>query len=216
MDVIDKILELLKEPKKTQAGLARHIGMKAPNLNKLLKRLDNRRLSSEQLFLAAEYFGVDPNFFADSRVRPTKQVPIISTASCGGGDMDYLQESKKAANYNGDYWTEELYCVIANGDSMATEIEDGDEIICDPNAPINNGDIVHYQINGESAVKVYYKDEDNHIIEFIPYNPTPNFKTRVIRLESEEKNDLKIAKVVAINKLKFNNRLARLRIIGRA
>ena len=214
MDVIDKILELLKEKKYTQAGLARYIEMKAPNLNKLLKRLDNRRLSSEQLLAAAEYFGVDPNFFADSKHIPAKKVPIISTASCGGGDMDYLQDSKIETNYNGDYWSEDLYCVIANGDSMATEIEDGDEIICDPNAHINNGDIVHYQINGESAIKVFFKDKES--IEFIPYNPTPTFKTRVINLEAEERNNLKISKVVAVNKLKFHNRLARLKIIGKA
>jgi SOS-response transcriptional repressor LexA len=99
---------------------------------------------------------------------------------------------------------------------MSPEIEDGDQVICDPTAEILNGDIVHYRIGGESAIKVYVKDEEAFIVQFIPYNTTDNFKTKTIRLDDDLVEQLYIAKVVAINKVKFNNRNARLRLIGRS
>jgi len=148
--------------------------------------------------------------------RPVKKIPIKGTASCGIVDGNHLQDTGEYSYYNGDFYTPALYCIIANGDSMAPEIEDGDEVICDPDVEVQNGDIVHYRIGNESALKVYYKDEDAYIIQFIPYNPTEEFKTKTIRLDDDAANEVKISKVVAINKLKFNNRRSRLRLIGKA
>ena len=99
---------------------------------------------------------------------------------------------------------------------MAPEIEDGDEIICNPDIEPKNGDMVHYKLFGESAIKVYFFDEEVNIVQFIPYNPSENFKTKTIRLDDDIANELKISKVVAVNKLKFNNRLSRLKLIGKA
>jgi len=148
--------------------------------------------------------------------REVKEVPIVGTASCGGSEINFLQVEGMSCIINAEKWNEHLYCVIANGDSMATDIEDGDEIICDPNAQVQNGDIVHYSLENESAIKIYNKDDDNYMIEFIPYNQSETFKTKVVRLDSEEIDNLKVSKVVAINKNKLNNRLARLKLVGRA
>lgn len=145
-----------------------------------------------------------------------KKIPIIGTASCGRADRNHFQDTSAFTLYNGENYKHNLYCVIANGDSMAPEIEDGDEVICDPTAEVQNGDIVHYKLLGESAIKVYYRDEDAFIVQFIPYNPNQNFKTKTIRLDEELANELEISKVVAVNKLKFNNRLSRLKLIGKA
>jgi len=153
---------------------------------------------------------------ASTNEKEVKQIPITGTASCGNVDNNHLQENNRYCNYNGEFYTPSLYCVIANGDSMAPEIENGDEVICDPDASVQNGDIVHYRIGDESAIKVYYKDEDAYIVQFIPYNPTPIFKTRTIRLDDDISSEVKIDKVVAVNKLKFNNRLSRLKLIGKA
>ena len=153
--------------------------------------------------------------FGESNLQ-VKKIPIIGTASCGKVNNNHLQESTGFAYYNGDYYKPSLYCIIANGDSMAPEIEDGDEVICDPDADVQNGDIVHYKIGAESAIKVYVKDEDAYMVQFIPYNSSEDFKTKTIRLDDDIANELEISKVVAVNKLKFNNRLSRLKLIGRA
>ncbi len=219
MDTVDKILELLKIPKKTQKGLSEAIGMKAPNLNKILKRADNRTLSAEQLLKAAQYFGVDASYFSldNDDKKPVARIPVVGTTSCGSPDINMSYDNSRTCYYNGEYYKESLYCVIANGDSMSPEIEDGDEIVCDPDVKPQHGDIVHYTIGDESAVKVYVEDKEAYIVQFIPYNGNEHFKTKTVRLDDEDTmRELKISKVVAVNKLKFNNRNSRLRLIGRA
>lgn len=145
-----------------------------------------------------------------------KLVPIIGTASCGGVDIDHLQDENKKAYYNGDFWKSSLYCVIANGDSMSPEIDDGDEVIIDPDVKCTTGDMVHYKIDNESAIKVLVIDSEAHILQFIPYNSHQNFKIKTIRLDDEDTmSRLSYHKVVSVNKLKFNNRAARLKLIGR-
>lgn len=147
--------------------------------------------------------------------KPVKTIPVVGITSCGNAIEDCFQEKGRSCYYNGEFWTPKLYAIVACGESMSPEIDDGDEIICDPDAKIESGDIVHYRLHNETAVKVYNYDKDNHIIELIPYNPNPDFKTKVIRLESDEADEIIYHKVVAVNKLLFNSKSARLKKVGR-
>ena len=64
--------------------------------------------------------------------------------------------------------------------------------------------------------KVLVIDNDAYIVQFVPYNSSDSFKTRTIKLDDEESmSKLTYHKVVSVNKLKFNNRAARLKLIGR-
>ena len=180
-------------------------GRRFPKNEELIKGL------SEALGVSTTYF------FEDDEKKPVSKIQVVGTASCGAAEANMNYENSRTCYYNGEYYKDSLYCVIANGDSMSPEIEDGDEIICDPDVEPQHGDIVHYTIDGESAVKVYVKDEEAYLIQFIPYNSNEHFKTKTVRLDDTETMDrLKISKVVAVNKLKFNNRSSRLRLIGRA
>lgn len=161
----------------------------------------------------SEFFKIDLNQLYEPNQKPVNRVKIIGTASCGSTDYNHYQASGTAL-YNGNFYTDRLYCVVASGDSMSPEIEDGDEVICDPDARVQNGDMVHYTIGNESAIKIYVRDEDAYIVQFVPYNPSDTFKTRTVRLDDD--TEIKIVKVVSVNKLKFNNRHARLKLIGRA
>jgi phage repressor protein C with HTH and peptisase S24 domain len=159
----------------------------------------------------AEYYKMDLNSLYDDEVRSVKKIPIIGKTDCGsGGDKHKIDAF---ALYKGDNKAEKLYCVTACGNNMSPEIEDGDEIICDPKAKIENGDIVHYKIESEDAVKIYVKDEDADILQLVPYIQSKDFKTKTIINESA---DIAIAKVIAVNKLKMKNTQARLKLIERA
>lgn len=173
-------------------------------------------LPSKYFKKTADFFGVEPTYFLDDEIttKPVRTVKVIGTASCGGLDLNHFQ-CNRFALFNGDDYNERYYCVIANGDSMSPEIDDGDEVICDPQAEIINGDMVHYTIGNESALKVYFKDEDAYIVQFVPYNPSDTFKTRTVRLD-DDSVEIKMAKVISVNKRKTNNRLARLKLIGRS
>ena len=172
----------------------------------------------ETLSMMAKHLNIDISELIGEKEshRDVKLVPVIGTASSGGTEINHLQDENKKAYYNGDFWKQSLYCVIANGDSMSPEIDDGDEVIIDPDVPCQHGDMVYYKIDDESAIKVLAIDKEAHIMQFVPYNSSENFKTKTIRLDDEETIErLTYHKVVSVNKLKFNNRAARLKLIGR-
>ncbi|PTB83591.1 hypothetical protein C9926_02115 [Sulfurovum lithotrophicum] len=182
----------------------------------IAKYADGSRTPEPKLLvILSDILHVTVDYLIGNKTSAVSKIPIIGIASCGGVNLNHLQGMGKTALYNGDFYTPELYCVIASGDSMASEIEDGDEIICDPNIMPKSGDMVHYKIRNDSAIKILWEDEDANIVQFIPYNTSDTFKTITIRKDDEIYNNLILSKVVAVNKLKFHNRAARLRQIGR-
>ena len=168
---------------------------------------DIRQLAAILGVTVEDLFAKDPN-----RVYKIKRIGYVS---CGGSiyNADYVAEGSYCL-YGEDDWNPELYCLIATGNSMSPEIDDGDEVICDPTAHIQHGDMVHYELNGESAVKVFIDHKSDGIIQLKPYNQTETFKTRTIRIDDEAFENIKMNKVVSVNKRHYNNRAARLRMVG--
>lgn len=142
-------------------------------------------------------------------------VPIIGEASCGIPLTNQFQETNAFAYVSSKIWNKYQYAVIACGSSMSPEIEDGDEVVCDKTANIQSGDMVHYKLNGEEAIKVFYDNKELDAIELIPYNPNSIFKVKTIKKDSDEINNLEMVKVIRINKVHLNNRAARLRMVRR-
>lgn len=149
-------------------------------------------------------------FSPDSK--PVKKIPIIGT--CEHVNIDGYQ-SKEFVMYDSESWHEKLYCVIAVGDSMSPEIDNGDKIICDPTIQLEDGDIVHYCIDNKSGIKVYVKDESVGIIQLIPYNTSETVTAINIRVDSVEHDILKLSVVVTVIKPHLNNRAARLKRVSR-
>ncbi len=178
-------------------------GTRFPRKEEHIKKLiDVLNISSEDLFSGNE--------------KPLKTVPIVASTSCGDIATNVLQDENMKTHILAQDWNSSLYAVIACGDSMATEIYDGDICIIDPNSQVQNGDMVHYKIDDESAIKVFYDDVDNYLLQFIPYNSNDNFKTKTIRKDDDVLMDrLTYYKVIQVISSKKNNRSARLKIIGR-
>jgi len=211
----DKLRQVRKEKKITQQQLSKAVGLSRPSIAQYENNVYEPNIDTIKLF--AKYLNIDVAELLDGEAHSVKKVPVRGTASCGSPDTNHAQDGLRPVYYHGRSWHKDLYAVVASGDSMAPDIEDGDEVICDPNIEPQNGDMVHYTIHDESAIKIFVKDDEAHILQFVPYNQTEKFKTRSLRLDDEESMAyLTIAKVVAVNKLKFNNRLARLKMIGRA
>jgi len=206
----EKLRKARKENKLSQDKLAELIGVSRVAITnyELSRNTPNFENIQKLTKVLNTEFGIEKNSI--------KLIPVIGTASCGIPNNNMSQEVNRTANYNGENWNKDLYCVIANGDSMSPEIDDGDEIIIDPNIKPVSGDMVYYKIYNESAVKVFVEDKESYLLQFIPYNMDDNFKTKTIRLDDEETvSNLTIHKVVSVNKLKYNNRKARLKLIGR-
>lgn len=212
-----KLLKLLDEyGRGAKAKLSKYLDVPPVYVTRWANEEYNDYSIPKEHIVAIENFFQKPAGYilSEDNFKPVSKIPVIGTASCGGPEINFSQEEGAFCYYNGEFFSPELYCVIANGDSMAPDIEDGDEIICDPNVEAEHGDMVHYQLHNESAIKVLVKNEEAGIISLKPYNGSDEFKTRVIRIDDDEMNYLKMNKVVAVNKLKFNNRAARLRLVG--
>ncbi|MBE3022157.1 S24 family peptidase [Campylobacter sp. 7477a] len=173
---------------------------------------DSRRAVPEipRIKLIGEFLKLDANqmILGFDDVIPVKQIPIVGSASCGIPDANALQETDIYTYTLAKDWNGEMYAVIANGDSMSPMIEDGDQVICDPALDIMDGDLVHYQVNGESAIKIYKKDTKNKQHVFIPANQDFEAKRFDIKME------IRMIKVTDIQRSVRNNRKARLRALG--
>lgn len=216
MGIGSKIKEILDFKGIKQKKFAEMINETTVNVNRYIN--EQRQIPNSLLPTIAKELNISIDELLDGEIteRKVSLVPVMGTASCGGTEINHLQDENKKAYYNGDFWKQSLYCVIANGDSMSPEIDDGDEVIIDPDVPCQHGDMVYYKIDAESAIKVLAIDKEAHIMQFVPYNSSENFKTKTIRLDDEETIErLNYHKVVSVNKLKFNNRAARLKLIGR-
>ena len=216
MGIGSKIKEILDFKGIKQKKFAEMINETTVNVNRYIN--EQRQIPNSLLPTIAKELNISIDELLDGEIteRKVSLVPVIGTASCGRIEINCLQDENKKAYYNGDFWKQSLYCVIANGDSMSPEIDDGDEVIIDPDVPCQHGDMVYYKIDDESAIKVLAIDKEAHIMQFVPYNSSETFKTKTIRLDDEETIErLTYHKVVSVNKLKFNNRAARLKLIGR-
>ncbi|MFY9085387.1 S24 family peptidase [Aliarcobacter cryaerophilus] len=216
MGIGSKIKEILDLKKIKQKQFAEMIDETTVNVNRYIN--EQRHIPNSLLPIIARELNISVDELLDGELieKKVRFVPVTGTASCGGTEINHLQDDNKKAYYNGDFWKPTLYCVIANGDSMSPEIDDGDEVIIDPDVSCQHGDMVYYKIDGESAIKVLAIDKEAHIMQFVPYNSSETFKTKTIRLDDEETIErLTYHKVVSVNKLKFNNRAARLKLIGR-
>lgn len=206
----DKIKNARKEKKLSQDMLSKLIGVSRVAItnyetNKNTPTYDNIKKLSNAL-----------GIHLSSDEKPVKFVPVVGTASCGNCESNILQDFTMKTAISEEDWNSELYAVVANGDSMATEIYDGDIAIIDPKQTPQNGDMVFYKIDDEAAIKIYVKDEDAYLLSFIPFNTNDCFKTKNIRLDdSDMMEKLTVHKVSQVVSIKKNNRTARLKMIGR-
>ena len=168
MDTYDKIENLLKKENKTKSELSKFLEITPQRLNNWLKR---KSVPVEYLKDIANFFNVDVDYLLGNAIPITHYLPLIGSASCG----------VPTNHFYGDYGEYELipvpaelyrdgrYFVKADGDSMLPKIKSGDLVLCDANAIIDNGNIVHYTLNDESGIKKIVFDKDKPIM-LIPIN----------------------------------------------
>jgi len=185
MDTHKKIEELLQKNHKTKSELANFLEITPQRLNNWLKR---KSIPAEYLSDIAKFFNVDVDYLLGNEVPITHYLPLIGSASCGVpinhfySDMGEYEMIPVPAHL----YREGRYFVKAEGDSMLPKIREGDEVLCDKEAFIENGNIVHYTLNGESGIKKIIMDETGSPIMLMPlnekYSPIPIKKGDELRL----------------------------------
>ncbi len=215
----DALDTLMKERKVTNKALSQMLddvyGYKIGK-DSIAKYRNNDRTPNPVLIgYIAEALKVSTDFLLGVQAKAVVTVPVLGITSCGEKPSSFIYELKKTAYYNGSDFNSDMYCVVANGNCMSPEIENRDEIICNPRVEPVSGDLVHYKASGEDAVKVLWIDKDANILQLIPYKQNDSFKTVTYRMDDERFEDLRLSKVVGINKITFDNRKSRLSLVGR-
>lgn len=215
----DALDTIMKERKITSKALSEMLldryGYKSSKESIAKYRNNDRRPNPVLIGHIADMLNVSTDYLLGIKSKAVVTVPVIGVVSCGSDPSDFLHSVKKTAYYNGEDFNSDMYALIANGSNMSPEIENRDEIICNPRVEPKSGDLVHYKDNGRSCIKVLWIDEDAHLLQLVPYKQTENFKTTTFRMDDERFSDLAMTKVVGINKVTFDNRDSRLKLIGR-
>ncbi len=128
---------------------------------------------------------------------PVKKIPVVSQISAGlpiyseENLIDYTYIATKNLSVD-----KELFGLKVSGDSMDKEFRDGDVVIVEKDAVVENGQIAVVQINGYNATVKRVRYEKNRII-LIPESNNPAHYPQVYSQDDEVKI---IGKVVSSQK----------------
>lgn len=156
-----------------QAKLADFLGVPPNYVSRWAKDKDYS-VPREYLAKMALFFNVSIDFLLTGKEEKqaiARKIPLIGSSSCGV-PVGYYSDSAEYIVIPDTIGGDEAYAIIADGNSMLPKINNGDTIICNPNAKVENGDIVHYTIDGESGIKKIKINGTS--IALIPLNPLFN------------------------------------------
>jgi len=149
--------QLLKDARKSnkmsQDDLAEAIGVNRVAISnyeqgKNTPTMANLNKIRSILKLPSDYFDEKKD-----RINPTYR-PLIGEASCGVPST-YYYDGECEMYSAPDGTSERSYYVRADGDSMEPDIMNGALVLCDPDAEVVSGKIVHYTWDGENGIKKY-------------------------------------------------------------
>lgn len=133
------------------------------------------------------------DLFGENTKSKIKTIPLIGLASCGM-PQEYDLNGYDPIPVSEDIYENGMYAVRAEGDSMSPKINNNTIVYCNVNRQIDNGNIVHYSLNGESGIKKYKINERGDTISLVPLNSDYD----IITVHADDEADLKMARVVGV------------------
>ncbi|CRK80345.1 LexA family protein [Neobacillus massiliamazoniensis] len=190
MKVGDKIKELRKQHRMTQADLAKKLNV-APTAVSAWEGNHNRPLM-DKITILADLFKVPITYFFDvedlGETGESVLLPIYGNISCGTGTVVYEQtgvyETTPKDWLNGG----EYFYLRAKGDSMiGARIQEDDLLLIRKQEDVENGEIAAVVIEEEALLKRVYKTDNSIILQSenpkyapIIYNPEQNKLIRIV------------------------------------
>lgn len=187
----EKLKRIRKEKNITQLQLSKMIDITRSSIAQYENNIYEPNLKTTKLIAEALKIDITDLFANNENKIITKFIPLIGKSSCGK-PKDYDLNGYEPIPVPADMYKDGMYAVEAEGDSMSPKINDGDIVYCQPNRIIDNGNIVHYWLNGESGIKKYKINEQGTIISLIPINSDYD----IITIHYDDKHELIMARVV--------------------
>ena len=188
----DRLKKIRKEKNITQLELSEMMSISRSSIAQYENNIYQPNIETIELIANTLNIDVSELFEDKSKTRLiSKYIPLIGKSSCGK-PKDYDLNGYEPVPVPLDMYKDGMYAVEAEGDSMKPKINDGDIVYCQPNRIIDNGNIVHYWLNGESGIKKYKMNEHGTIISLIPINSD----YEVITIHCDDKHELIMGRVV--------------------
>lgn len=197
-----RIKELRKQKKLTQNDLSKLTGYKQNTISS--HENGTRGIDEIDIMNYCEALGVTPTDLFQKEPQPqletlpVKKIPVVSQISAGlpiyseENLIDYTYIATKNLSVD-----KELFGLKVSGDSMDKEFRDGDVVIVEKDAVVENGQIAVVQINGYNATVKRVRYEKDRII-LIPESNNPAHYPQVYSQDDEVKI---IGRVVASQRL---------------
>lgn len=197
-----RIKEIRKQKKLTQTDLSKLTGFKQNTISshengtRGIDELDIQIYCEALKITPSDLFKKSDNNLSIDTL-PVKEIPIVSQISAGlpiyaeENILEHTYIATKKLNSN-----KEIFGLRVNGDSMDKEFRDGDVVIVEKDAVVENGQIAVVQINGYNATVKRVRYEKDRII-LIPESNNPAHYPQVYSQDDEVKI---IGKVVSSQK----------------
>jgi len=188
------IKQVLESKKIKQKDFATMINDTTVNVSRYLSEQRNIPVSLYPVISKVLNMSIDELLGIGNAMRVVlRTIPLIGKSSCGKPKEYYnLEDEYELVPVPNDMYQDGMYAVEAEGDSMSPKINNGDIVYCKPSQIIDNGNIVHYWLNGESGIKKYKINETGTIISLSPINSDYD----VISIHYNENQELIMARVV--------------------
>lgn len=169
-------------------------GVYNSNVENVLKICKGLNLKAEKIL---DYDDGEKELENEVDTLPVREIPIVSQISAGlpiyaeENILEHTYIATKKLNTN-----KEIFGLRVNGDSMDKEFRDGDVVIVEKDAVVENGQIAVVQVNGYNATVKRVRYEKDRII-LIPESNNPAHYPQVYSQDDEVKI---IGKVVSSQK----------------
>lgn len=169
-------------------------GVYNSNVDNVLKICKGLNLKAEKIL---DYDNGEQELETEIDTLPVREIPIVSQISAGlpiyaeENILEHTYIATKKLNTN-----KEIFGLRVNGDSMDKEFRDGDVVIVEKDAVVENGQIAVVQVNGYNATVKRVRYEKDRII-LIPESNNPAHYPQVYSQDDEVKI---IGKVVSSQK----------------
>lgn len=159
----------LKLKNKTQLDLANAIGVSNTTINNYVKGYNAPRM--DKVDKICKYLGISRSDLIEDKSKAKTQqktqglkIPVLGTVAAGipiSAVEDILDYEEVPQSWESQG---EFFGLRIKGDSMETDINDGDTVIVRQQSTANNGDVVIALVNGDDATCKKFEKLDNGIM----------------------------------------------------